>query len=210
MSGDELADGQSPSPEDIVAYCRRRIDDFRQLAPHDREDAVQQAATRVLEAVQRGAVTHVEAYARRVAYHCAVDLWRRRRESRHVVFDEQQPIGYEEPLDAVLGATPEQLADEKRRIHSLHGVARDLRELLLRAPDNYRHVLVQHYLEGRTFDSLVDEELERRVAAGVLSSADAHDPRHRKRVRNALHAWHGRAIRWLQQRAPDAWREVIP
>jgi RNA polymerase sigma factor (sigma-70 family) len=213
MLDDDAADGQRASTDEVVAICRRRVEDFRQLSREDRDDTVQQAVAQVVDALARGVVTNLPAYARRVAYHCAVDAWRRRRAARESTLDEQSVQEQADEGAAIASLsppTPEQLAREKHRIESLRNVAGELRALLDRAPDNYRHVLVQRYLEERSFESIVLEELDRRVASGELPAAQAGDPRHQQRVRNAVHAWHSRALRWLQLRAPDTWREVIP
>lgn len=211
--GDHAAE-QETSTQDVVSICRRRVQDFRQLPAADREDVVQQAVSKVLEAIAQGVVTNTAAYARRVAYHCAVDAWRRARDTRELDGHEEEGIGVASAEDESMGSlvppTPEQLTREKHRIETLAGIADELRALLASAPDNYRRILVQHYLEERSFESLVDDELARRVDSGALPAEDAHDPALRKRVRNAVHAWHSRALRWLQQRAPDAWREVTP
>lgn len=211
MSEDDAAKSRETSTREVVAICRRRIDDFHQLSREDRDDAVQQAVARVLEALARGAVTDVAAYARRVAYHCAVDFWRRNKAAAARRAGEGPSPGREDDLAAPASSpSPEQLADEKRRVEALPDVARDVRRWVARAPCNYRHVLEQHYLEGRSFDSLADEELARRVAAGEVPASQACDPEQRKRARNTVHTWHARALRWLQQHAPAAWREVIP
>jgi DNA-directed RNA polymerase specialized sigma24 family protein len=199
--------------DDIVAICRRRVQDFQQLSTQDQRDAVQQAVAKILDALQRGAVSNLPAYARRVAYHCAVDAWRRARAATDTLeFDDQRADEHlaDAPADAFLPPTPEYLAREKQRLERLSSVSEDLRTLLSSAPDNYRHVLVRLYLESRTFEDLVDEEISHRIAAGDVSPSNVHDPVERQRARNTVHAWHSRALRWLQQRAPDAWREVIP
>ncbi len=208
MPGDE----PPACSDDIVAICRRRIQDFQQLSTDDQHDATQQAVARILDALQRGAVSNLPAYARRVAYHCAVDAWRRARAATDTLaFDDARADEHlaDAPADALLPPTPECLANEKQRLERLSVVSEDLRTLLSSAPENYRHVLGRLYLESRSFEDLVDEELSRRIAADDLSPASACDPVERQRVRNAVHAWHSRALRWLQQRAPDAWREVI-
>lgn len=209
MSGDD----PPACSDEIVAICRGRIHDFQQLSAHDQDDAVQQAIARIIEALQRGAVSNLPAYARRVAYHCAVDAWRRARAAKDTsAFDDDRstdPIS-DVAIDALRLPTPEHLTSEKQRIERLHGVSEDLRKLLSTAPDNYRNVLVRLYLDAQSFEDLVDEEISRRIAAGDLSPTNVRDPVERQRVRNVVHAWHSRALRWLQQRAPEAWREVTP
>jgi DNA-directed RNA polymerase specialized sigma24 family protein len=205
---DDLAD--LCCPEQVVAICRRRIQDFRQLSPEDQEDATQQAATRVFEALRKGAVTNVEGFARRVAYHCAVDAWRRLQMDKQSteICENTAPLGAQ-ALDGLAAPTPEWLVGERQRRQALSVAEAEVRELVATAPDNYRHVLVRLYLDNRTFEDLVEEELRRRVEAGATSAQSSQDPAERQRVRNAVHAWHSRALRWLQQRAPIAWREVI-
>ncbi len=205
---DDLAD--LCCPEQVVAICRRRVQDFRQLSPDDQEDATQQAATRVFEALRKGTVTHVEAFARRVAYHCAVDAWRRLQMDKQSteICENTGPLGAQ-AIDGLAAPTPEWLVGERQRRQALSVAEAEVRELLASAPDNYRHVLARLYLDNRTFEDLVDEELRRRVEAGTTSAQSSQDPVERQRVRNAVHAWHSRALRWLQQRAPSAWREVI-
>lgn len=212
MLDDDAAHGQPASTDEVVAICRRRVEDFRQLSREDRDDAVQQAVAQVVDALARDAITNLPAYARRVAYHCAVDAWRRARSAKESLDEEsiQEHGDANAAIASISPPTPEQLAREKHRIESLRSVAEELRALLDRAPENYRHVLVQRYLEERSFESLVREELDRRVASGEIPAAQAGEPRHQQRVRNAVHAWHSRALRWLQLRAPDTWREVIP
>ena len=210
MPDDEAAIGSETSTVEVMGICRRRINDFRGLSREDREDAVQQAVARVLEAIARETVTDVAAFARRVAYHCAVDVWRRNKAeaAKRLANGSTARKDVEDAPDS--SPTPDQLADEKRRLATLPEVAGDVRQWVARAPHNYRHVLEQHYLQGRSFDSLAEEELARRVAAGEVPASQAHDPVQRKRARNAVHAWHTRALRWLQQRAPTTWRKVIP
>lgn len=197
-------------PEQVVAICRRRIQDFPQLSPEDQEDATQQAAARVFEALRKGAVTNVEAFARRVAYHCAVDAWRRLQTDKQSaeIGENTVPLGHRCD-DGLAPPTPEWLVSERQRRQALSVVETEVRALLATAPDNYRHVLVRLYLENRTFEDLVDDELRRRIETGGTSAQDSLDPAERQRVRNAVHAWHSRALRWVQQRAPSAWREVI-
>ena len=78
MPDDEAAIGSETSTVEVMGICRRRINDFRGLSlVKNGKDAVQQAVARVLEAIARETVTDVAAFARRVAYHCAVDVWRR-------------------------------------------------------------------------------------------------------------------------------------
>lgn len=197
---------------EVLEICRRRIASFRSLSSSDRADAAQQAATRVLEAMASGAVTNAPAYARRVAYHCGVDAWRRARAQGSA-----QRGGSESDadVDATAGPVsrqapdPELLTRERRRAEALAGVGAELRTLLETAPDHYRHVLVGRYLEDRTLDDIVLEEIERRVTCGALTHEQAQDPEERRKIQNAVHAWHSRAIRWLQQRACSSWREVL-
>lgn len=206
MSGDD----PPVCSDEIVAICRGRVHSFQQLSAHDEEDAVQQAVAKILEALQRGAISNLPAYARRVAYHCAVDAWRRARTAKDTVaFDDcsADPMA-DVSTDALRPATPEHLASEKQRLERLPGVSEDLRTLLSTAPENYRRVLVRLYLDAQSFEDLVDDEISRRIVAGELCPTRVHDPAERQRVRNVVHAWHSRALRWLQQRAPEAWREV--
>jgi DNA-directed RNA polymerase specialized sigma24 family protein len=205
---DDLAD--LCSPEQVVAICRRRVQDFRQLSPEDQEDATQQAATRVFEALRKGAVSNLEAFARRVAYHCAVDAWRRLQMDKQSseIGENAGPLG-ELGIDGLAAPTPEWLVGERQRRQALSVAEAEVRELLATAPDNYRHVLARLYLDNQTFEDLVDEEIRRRVEAGATSVQGSQDLVERQRARNAVHAWHSRALRWLQQRAPSAWREVI-
>jgi DNA-directed RNA polymerase specialized sigma24 family protein len=208
----DQAGGGAVDAHEVLDVCRRRIAFFRSLSPSDREDAAQQAATRVLEAIATGAVTNAAAYARRVSYHCGVDAWRRARAETSTQPDGSDPAA---DVDATAGPVsrsapnPEQLADEKRRAEVLARIGAELRTLLETAPDNYRQVLVRRYLEDRSLEDIVLEEIERRVARGLLTHEQALDAEERKRIQNAVHAWHSRAIRWLQQRACPSWREVL-
>lgn len=178
--------------EKVLGIARGRLRGFHQLSESDQRELAQETVERVLLALRSGAVTNVEAYTRRVAFHCAVDALRLRRRFRETDADPTDPH------------TPETLLASAQRHSSDSGLQGALADLVRQAPANYRSILEQHYWEGASLDTVVERELQR----SRQENPKAEGPS-RTQARNRVYAWHSRALKWLQSRLDDQLRSVL-
>lgn len=199
----------------VFEVARQRMRAFRGLSEADRDDAVQQTVANVLEALDGGEVTQLDAFTRRVAFHCAIDAARRRQRDAQRLQRASAESPDEDPLESMAGPpsdaapSPESLVTEKARCLQVARSAGELWAVVETAPANYRLVLEQRYRLGLSLEQIARAELEHRVRTGLLTVEQASSAGELQRATASVHAWHSRALRWLQQRACAKWREVL-
>lgn len=188
----------------VDCHARARVRRIRTIRIEERVDGVITEA-RVLRWVR--AITSAECaagaengFVNRCAVNAARDFLRKRRvEGVGVTGDLDDEIDWA----GRVAADPESLLDEQEEFASNQRRRKNIWDLLESAPKNYRDVVRQHYIHGKSIEDLTDAEFARRVGLG---KADPLDLEARQRARNSVDASLSRARRWLASRLLDAER----